>query len=159
MTAQPTTPLEPLLPEPHVLGPTTPILAQVPPRPKGGRVKTWWAESRRDALADLKAARWGRGFLWFLLFLWGALVFGVTFAVPFVLGRRAETSSACRPDGSFSPYLDYSAWQISGFFQITVPFGSLTFTQAKAVDIIWDLVSVVSIQLSIDEPLISSLRW
>lgn len=49
--------------------------------------------------------------------------------------------SACQPDGSFSIFpFDYYAWGISGFFQITIGFGSLTFTKAKAIDIVWDIV-------------------
>lgn len=50
--------------------------------------------------------------------------------------------SGCRPDDTFSPFIDgYNWWSDSGFFQITLGFGSLTFGQVKLVDIIWNLVS------------------
>lgn len=51
------------------------------------------------------------------------------------------SSSACRPDGTFSPYVvGFSYWDISGFFQINVGFGNFTFTQAKIIDTAWDVV-------------------
>jgi hypothetical protein len=53
---------------------------------------------------------------------------------------RAKT--ACPPDGSFR--LDpetFSYWSKEGFFQITLGFGKLSFTAAKVVDVVWDVVS------------------
>lgn len=51
-------------------------------------------------------------------------------------------SSGCNPDDSFSPYTTaYDWWAPRGFFQITLAFGYLTFTQAKVIDIVWDIVS------------------
>ena len=53
-----------------------------------------------------------------------------------------DTLSACVADGSFS--LDppsYSLWASSGFFQITLAFGTFSFTSAKVVDVVWDVVS------------------
>ncbi|KAI0814071.1 hypothetical protein GGR55DRAFT_633933 [Xylaria sp. FL0064] len=38
------------------------------------------------------------------------------------------------------PFDGYSYWDISGFFQVTLPLGSFTFTQAKVIDIVWDIV-------------------
>jgi hypothetical protein len=49
---------------------------------------------------------------------------------------------ACLPDRSFS--LDPSHFRYlssSGFFEITLATGNMTFTQVKAIDIIWDIVS------------------
>ena len=54
----------------------------------------------------------------------------------------SDSNSACQPDGQFSYVTGrYKAWDASGFFQITLGFGALTFTQAKVIDIIWDIVS------------------
>jgi hypothetical protein len=52
------------------------------------------------------------------------------------------TISPCLPDGSFSmkPYL-YNPWAISGAFEITLAFGTLSFANAKLIDVIWDVVS------------------
>ncbi|KAK5660028.1 hypothetical protein OQA88_13496 [Cercophora sp. LCS_1] len=48
--------------------------------------------------------------------------------------------SGCRPDDTFSPFIDdYNWWSSNGFFQITLGFGSLTFAQVKIIDIIWNL--------------------
>lgn len=49
---------------------------------------------------------------------------------------------ACLPDGSFAidPGL-YRYFSGSGFFEITLAFGSMTFTQVKAIDVAWDIVS------------------
>jgi hypothetical protein len=49
---------------------------------------------------------------------------------------------ACMPDGTFSVDSSNFRWfSISGFFQITLEFGNLNFTQVKAIDIIGDIVS------------------
>ncbi|KAL2284946.1 hypothetical protein FJTKL_08497 [Diaporthe vaccinii] len=58
--------------------------------------------------------------------------------VPF-LWSGYYMSSACLPDGTFSIYEIYDPWDIYGFFQITSGFGELTFTQAKVVDVVWDV--------------------
>jgi hypothetical protein len=50
---------------------------------------------------------------------------------------------ACVPDGSFSiEPKDYRYWSRSGFFQITLAFGNMDFTQVKAIDIAWDIVGI-----------------
>ncbi|KAK4225069.1 hypothetical protein QBC38DRAFT_501674 [Podospora fimiseda] len=47
----------------------------------------------------------------------------------------------CKPDGSFSPFVDnYDAWSSAGFFEVTLGMGRLTFSQAKVIDIVWDVV-------------------
>jgi hypothetical protein len=71
-------------------------------------------------------------------------IFGSFIFVPVLVSRYTSfrrVDSACQLDGSFSLYHDVGYWEISGFFQITLPFGSLTFTQAKVIDIVWDVVS------------------
>ncbi|KAI1734665.1 hypothetical protein F4680DRAFT_453690 [Xylaria scruposa] len=49
----------------------------------------------------------------------------------------------CSVDGSFRTPFHFNhgdIWTISDFFQVTIAIGYLTFTQAKVVDISWDLV-------------------
>ena len=96
-----------------------------------------------DLKRDLKSTRWLRGLGWFFGIIW---VFGlagtlVLVAVGAVYLFRSDLE-ACQADGSFR--LDprtYSMWSSSGFFQITLGGGNLTFAEAKAIDVIWDVVS------------------
>lgn len=98
-------------------------------------VETW-----QDVKRDSRSARWGRGGLWFLFFLWGVGLLVALVLVPLL--AATSSSSACKPDGSFSVTDQYDAWNIDDFFQITVTvFGKLTFTEAKLIDVIWDVVS------------------
>jgi len=60
---------------------------------------------------------------------------------PFTGPASSASRQPCKPDGSFSPYTDkYNWWSSDGFFQITLKIGSLTFNQAKAIDVVWDVV-------------------
>lgn len=111
-------------------------------------VKTFWLSSQRQARADFKA-RSGRGCLWVLAFLWfGGLTTGVVLLFAWASyassARRDGYLSTCLPDDSFSLRPEtYQYWSNSGFFEITLGSGRLTFTQAKAIDVIWDIVSVL----------------
>ena len=52
--------------------------------------------------------------------------------------------NACSPDGEFTLWPgDFNYWHSSNFFQINFGSGNLTFAQAKAIDVVWDVVSVV----------------
>ena len=47
----------------------------------------------------------------------------------------------CEPDGNFDTGLDpVSIWMPSKAFQITLGFGSFSFSTAKFIDIVWDIV-------------------
>ena len=49
--------------------------------------------------------------------------------------------SACVGENTFSPFMDHvNWWSADGIFEITIGFGSMSFAQAKVVDIVWDLV-------------------
>ena len=54
-------------------------------------------------------------------------------------------TDTCRPDGTFALSSgfssDYDLWDVSGVFQITMGFGELSFSNAKLVDAVWDVVS------------------
>jgi hypothetical protein len=95
------------------------------------------------AWRDIKL-RWKRGF--FAVFCFFSIV-GLCFALYlcFTVPRTSSRlTSACRPDASFS--LDtssYDYWAASGFFQVTLGFGELTFTAAKAIDVVWDVARAI----------------
>ncbi|KAH7138705.1 hypothetical protein B0J11DRAFT_23162 [Dendryphion nanum] len=58
-----------------------------------------------------------------------------------VFGVGAGARSACQPDGTFKLLArTFNFWASSSFFQITLGFGRLNFTEAKTIDIIWDVV-------------------
>ncbi|KAK0724608.1 hypothetical protein B0H67DRAFT_568303 [Lasiosphaeris hirsuta] len=94
--------------------------------------------------ADLRSASWLSIGLWSVFFIWtSALFFLSAIFLPLYLQQPFNDlrSSACLPDDSFDMSGDrYDPWQADGFFQITIGFGSLTFTQAKVIDLVWDIV-------------------
>jgi hypothetical protein len=96
----------------------------------------------QDLGQDLKSTRWLRGFGWFfgVLLYCGLLLSLGLLAIGAVTIFRSDLS-ACQGDGSFrlNPRT-YSTWSSSGFFQITLGGGAFTFAQAKAIDIVWDIV-------------------
>ena len=51
-------------------------------------------------------------------------------------------NGACSPDGDFAiSYYGYTPWKSSGLFAINIKVGSLTFWQAKFLDLAWDVVN------------------
>jgi hypothetical protein len=109
------------------------------------RFAKFWHEGHREAKKDFRA-RWRAAALGFLGFCWLAGLIIILIMVTVFHSSNGYVSSgsdACLPDGSFA--LDpstYNYWSKSGFFQITLGFGSLTFSEAKAIDIVWDVVSL-----------------
>jgi hypothetical protein len=108
--------------------------------------KSWLSKLHQQAWQDLKT-RWRRSLFWvgcFFAFL--GLCFSLAIIdTPSTTSSSLEehTATACQPDGSFSLDLyDYKPWDASGFVQITLGFGTLTFTQAKVIDVVWDMVSL-----------------
>jgi hypothetical protein len=89
---------------------------------------------------DLKSTRWLRGFGWSAGVIWIFTLLGS--AVFLGLGQNfGPPDTACQPDGSFRLNPEsYSMWSSTGFFQITLGGGHLTFAEAKVVDIVWDIV-------------------
>ncbi|KAK4209700.1 hypothetical protein QBC37DRAFT_240442, partial [Rhypophila decipiens] len=107
--------------------------------------------------SDLRSAPWTRLGQGYLLAVWlcGLVYVLVTVSlylsqVPWVLGflgLPALTASAlrdapgCLPNGEFNPRsMQYNVFNSSGLFQITHGFGELSFTQAKIIDILWDVI-------------------
>lgn len=62
-------------------------------------------------------------------------------------GRLSQADShgkACVLGGIFSLFPDsYTPWSTDGFFQINLSFGRLSFGEAKAIDVAWDIVCVL----------------
>ncbi|KAF2730980.1 hypothetical protein EJ04DRAFT_584472 [Polyplosphaeria fusca] len=86
---------------------------------------------------DFGRTKWGRNLL---LFFWiSGLLAG--YLILTIISSILNPDSACTPDGDFTLYPDrYSYWSSSSFFQITYGSGPLTFAEAKAIDIIWDVL-------------------
>lgn len=110
-----------------------------------------WNDGRKEAWKDIRSIRWQRLGPWlpFLAWVGGLLYFFSCFFIKtqtssgyYNLSYSGDYSTGCRPDDSFSPFTDdFNWWASDGFFQITWASGSLTFTQAKVIDIAWDVVS------------------
>ena len=95
----------------------------------------------QDLKHDLKSTRWLRGWAWAAGVIW-FLGLIISLIVISLFALFTSDTNACQPDGSFRLYPEtYSMWGSSGFFQITLGGGNLSFAQAKVVDIIWDIVS------------------
>jgi hypothetical protein len=63
---------------------------------------------------------------------------GVTYSYS---GGEVSTFGFCQPNGNFNTGLEpASVWWPSAAFQITLGFGSMRFSTAKFIDIIWDVV-------------------
>ncbi|RYN99605.1 hypothetical protein AA0120_g1957 [Alternaria tenuissima] len=102
---------------------------------------TFWREPHRQAAKDIRR-RWRRCALWILLAAWLALLL-FAFAVLIAPNSGVDSGSqpACLPDDSFA--LDPSKFRFfskSGFFQITLGFGHMNFTEVKTIDIAWDIL-------------------
>lgn len=106
-------------------------------------------EIRNEVPHDLKSTKWRRTaasyFKWLGFSIWapGLIVLCVIFPLvitPSISLESSEYWNYCAPDGSFS--LDpTNPWNPDWTFQIVLAFGSLSFTQAKVIDIVWDIVS------------------
>ena len=101
----------------------------------------WFKEARAEAWADIRMSRW-RAARWLLIPCWQAAVLVGIVSISWAPATLSQfEDSACRPDGSFRVWgTDYNSWTINGFFQITIGMGTLTFTQAKVIDVAWDIV-------------------
>lgn len=108
-------------------------------------VGTIWAELRHD----LKSTRWRHTaasyFTWLGFSIWAAGLVVLCLVFPLRIMETISLESSeywnyCAPDGSFS-LKPTNPWNPDWAFQIVLAFGSLSFSQAKVVDIVWDVVS------------------
>ncbi|KAM7215732.1 hypothetical protein V8F06_008842 [Rhypophila decipiens] len=119
----------------------------------------WLGQWPRDVLSDLRSAPWTRLAKGYLLAYWLTGLVSVSVTVSLYLssvsmswmlaflGPPALTASAmrkapgCLPNGEFNARsMRYNVFDPSGLFQITQGFGELSFTQAKIIDVIWDVL-------------------
>lgn len=74
-----------------------------------------------------------------------AIVITLCIALPlkFLLewGILLPLGNICQPDGRFELESYYNVWDLSGIFQINMGFGALSFSNAKLLDAVWDVVS------------------
>lgn len=97
-----------------------------------------WQKGHQEARRDMR-----RNWLIFIIVLFWVVELIICLIVLLILnGIWTDQFSACQPDGTFSIVgtRDFSYWSSSGFFQISMGMGALTFSQAKAIDIVWDIV-------------------
>ena len=74
------------------------------------------------------------------------ITFCIVLPLTFLLkwANQFTTDDTCQPDGRFEfslYYTYYIVWDLSGIFQITMGFGALSFSNAKLLDAVWDVVS------------------
>jgi hypothetical protein len=97
----------------------------------------FWHDGHRQAWIDI-GERWGPALAW--LFLAGL---STCFALLCTLTQASgRVKTACSPDGTFRLEPEKFHYWSTGFFQITLGFGNMSFTAAKVVDVVWDVVSM-----------------
>lgn len=107
-------------------------------RTASARTKTF----SKEVWADAKTMRIGH-FLWRFTNIVGPIGVIVTLSILLRLASSKDLyqiNDACRPDSGF--YVGdqaYDLWALNGFFQITLGFGSFDFSQAKIIDVSFDV--------------------
>ncbi|KAF5523617.1 hypothetical protein CGCA056_v004401 [Colletotrichum aenigma] len=104
--------------------------------------KQAWKEAVIAAVQDLIDFNWVIAISWLFLLGWISGL-GVLMSVVIQQPQTITDSdnTACQPDGSFNIFMnEYDWWAASGFFQITMAWGTMTFANAKFVDVAWDVV-------------------
>lgn len=132
--------VDPLLVSSHI---TTMEIEAVPEK-RMSYPKRLLVETSREIWNDLKSTDWRKFGIRLLLFSWGTLIFLMAIFFPtLIVGTLADNNSYlwnyCAPDGSFS-VVPVDVWNIQWFFQIVLGFGNLSFTTAKIIDVVWDVV-------------------
>jgi hypothetical protein len=97
---------------------------------------------------DLRVIHHQRRYLWIFLLIWfSGLLLSILalFAIPLPITASGSSSGGCQPDNKFSFHPEsFSYWTDAGFFDITLGFGTFSFTQAKVIDVCFDVVSDIS---------------
>ncbi|KAK5033178.1 hypothetical protein LTS07_003479 [Exophiala sideris] len=108
-------------------------------RPIVSRTKTFVQEG----LIDLKTMKWRRNSYLVWMFLWPILPM-IALIVVLPIARSPSLYhpvDACQPDSGFRvSYDNYNVWGVSGFFQITLRWGLLSYTSAKIISVCWDII-------------------
>lgn len=98
-------------------------------------------KSHGDTMPSLNS--WRDNVVILVFYCWSScLLTYLAFALLSPTSLYSQTRTACLPDGNFDVYFDsYSPWATEGTFQITMAYGAISFGQAKAIDVVWDVVS------------------
>lgn len=74
------------------------------------------------------------------MFVW---LFCIATSFGVAITNARHISGFCMPDDSFSINpASYNVWKTSGYFQITLGTGHLSFAVAKFIDVSFDIVSI-----------------
>ncbi|KAK4159999.1 hypothetical protein QBC43DRAFT_373433 [Cladorrhinum sp. PSN259] len=99
---------------------------------------------KQARLQRLFAVRWRYYITWSLFLVWVQFLLAIFLYEILLSAYGTPTQSrsrSCKPGGGFIPWeSDYNYWSGSDFFQITLGSGKLSFTEAKVIDIVWDVV-------------------
>ncbi|KAK0744565.1 hypothetical protein B0T21DRAFT_280580 [Apiosordaria backusii] len=94
----------------------------------------------RQCHARPKNIEWIQIGFWIPVGIWFSVLFTLTITLG-VWGALPAPGSACKPDGTFSPFSDdYTWWSRASFFEITLKTSQMSFAEVKVIDLIWDLV-------------------
>jgi len=101
--------------------------------------KRQWKKAATAAWKDVGAIDWFATLTSMFALGWIAALIYLTLILGFwSIGWEPEP---CQPDGSFDVFGNpYNLWSASGFFQITLGWGRMSFAVAKAIDVAWDVV-------------------
>ncbi|KAK4175469.1 hypothetical protein QBC36DRAFT_189827 [Triangularia setosa] len=90
--------------------------------------------------ARLENLEWVQIAFWILVGIWFAMLPTMSIALG-VWGALPVLGSACKPDGTFSPFSDdYTWWSRPSFFDITLKAKPMSFAEVKVIDLAWDLI-------------------
>lgn len=110
------------------------------------RFLDFWSDGHCQAWNDV-STRWKRGTFWFLFATLCSCLY-ILYLPTYGISVGESNQRVCLPDDSFSLYpQQFQYWSKSGFFDITLGFGNLTFSQAKIIDVAWDIVSIEKIHI------------
>jgi hypothetical protein len=109
-----------------------------------------WRDAFVELRHDLPTIGWQRLFVWCAIILWTGGLTTAFIALTVLVSFPGLTSSrdwgVCNPDESFRTTAGkFNYWASSGFFQITFGFGKWSFTKAKVIDVVWDIVSTLDV--------------
>ncbi|KIW39208.1 uncharacterized protein PV06_09002 [Exophiala oligosperma] len=113
-------------------------------------VKYLWRSFRSNTkrfftqgFAELGIPNWRHNVCQCAILIWPLLFIGALVSIlPVITSKRLfRDTDACQPDSGFSVgYGTYNIWSLAGFFQITLGFGRLSFSAAKALTVSWDII-------------------
>lgn len=111
------------------------------------QLKLFFFQAKREVCIDLRSARWKRGLCWMCFAIW-VLALTLYLTVFHPISPQLDIFYPKCTGEAFSVEVQ-DLWAISDFFEITLAFGPLSFTEAKVIDVVWDIVSYCVAHLSL----------